>query len=294
GAFGRAFRARPKNSQPLSPEKLSEVAALQVERVNELQPDGLVVYDIQDEAMRRDARPFPFVTTLDPVAYSRKYFTSIRFPKIYYRAVGKYSPDVIASDLANLAGDAAVFVGAPSRKQRGRTTLAEAYELRRKLNPDFVLGGVAIPERHLTGEDEHLRVVKKMADGCSFFITQCVYNVDVSKNFLSDYYYHCQNAELEMVPIIFTITPCGSLKTLDFMKWLGVSIPKWLENDLVNAGDILEASLESCKRTFSEILSFADEKRIPIGCNIESVASRKVEIEASLALGAEIRAMFDR
>lgn len=92
---------------------------------------------------------------------------------------------------------------------------------------------------------------------------------------MSDYYYYCQAQNIEMVPILFTLSPCGSLKTLEFMKWLGIGIPRWLENELVNSKDILEQSIVLEKRIFQELSDFALEKRIPIGCNIESVSIRK-------------------
>lgn len=87
-----------------------------------------------------------------------------------------------------------------------------------------------------------------------------------------------------LAPIIFTLTPCGSVKTLQFMKWLGISIPRWLENELTQSEDILQKSVHFSEQSFRELQSFAAEKNIPIGCNIESVAVRKVEIEASIEL----------
>ena len=47
--------------------------------------------------------------------------------------------------------------------------------------------------------------------------------------------------------MIFTLTVCGSVETLKFMKWLGISIPRWLENDLAHASDILETSLAAAR-----------------------------------------------
>jgi len=55
------------------------------------------------------------------------------------------------------------------------------------------------------------------------------------KYLLSDYYYYYYYSienNRAIAPIIFTLTPCGSLKSLEFMKWLGIDIPKWLSNDL--------------------------------------------------------------
>lgn len=68
------------------------------------------------------------------------------------------------------------------------------------------------------------------------------------------------------------------------MKWLGIHVPKWLENELIHAEDILQTSVDVAEQNWLELKSFADAKGIPIGCNIESVAIRKVEIDASIAL----------
>lgn len=147
-----------------------------------------------------------------------------------------------------------------------------------------MLGGVVIPERHTETSPEHLRVFDKISSGCKFFVSQGVYNLDASKNFLSDYYYYGREHKIELVPIIFTLTPCGSLKTLQFMQWLGISIPRWLENDLKNSNDILSKSIEMSKNIWLDLKDFADARNIPVGRNIESVSIRKEEIDASIEL----------
>lgn len=68
------------------------------------------------------------------------------------------------------------------------------------------------------------------------------------------------------------------------MKWLGISIPRWLENDLLHSDDILQRSVDFSERNWNELKDFAEGKGIPVGCNIESVAVRKVEVEASVEL----------
>ena len=30
------------------------------------------------------------------------------------------------------------------------------------------------------------------------------------------------------VPIVFTFSVCGSMKTLEFLRWLGVDVPRWI------------------------------------------------------------------
>ncbi len=68
------------------------------------------------------------------------------------------------------------------------------------------------------------------------------------------------------------------------MKWLGIEIPRWMENDLNHSTDILGKSIELCKSIALELIAYCREKNVPIGFNIESVAVRKEEIEASIDL----------
>ena len=279
----------------LPEEKTREIAARQVERIRELEIDALILYDIQEEKERvSEARPFPFMKTLDPGFYSRTYLDELKMPHIVYRCVGKYHPDELESWMAESRDQpvCTVFVGAASTRQQVSLSLPQAYEMAARHRHRVVLGGVVIPERHSTKLDEHKRVMDKMTHGCTYFVSQAVYNVEACKNFLSDYYYSCQEKEINPAPIVLTLTPCGSLKTLTFMKWLGVSIPRWLENELMHCADILERSVHLSREAFIELQAFGAEKGIPIGCNVESVSVNRVEIEASLQLARDIRKLM--
>lgn len=274
--------------QENSHDKLLEIAQKQTERINSIDVDALVIYDIQDEADRtNDQRTFPFMETVDPGVYAENYLAAVNLPKIVYRCVGKYTQEQLAEWTDTGQRVYSVFVGAASKTQQVKLSLKDA--LRHFSGQDnLVLGGVTIPERHMTRKDEHLKVIRKSLDGCKFFISQVTYNAQAAKDFLSDYYYYCEENRIDMAPILFTLTPCGSVKTLEFMKWLGISIPRWLENDLQHSKDILERSLRLSKDVFLEILAFSKEKSIPVGCNIESLSTRKVEIEASIQLVKDI------
>ncbi|WP_026884590.1 methylenetetrahydrofolate reductase [Clostridium akagii] len=278
-------------------EKVKEISQKQMERIKDTDIDGLILYDIQDEEDRiTEERPFPFLETIDPQIYSEKYLEDLEIPKIIYRCVGKYGETELSNWLqSDLDKDRfSVFVGASAKTQKVRLNLKDAYSLSRKLNSKLNFGGVIIPERHTKYDDEHLRIISKIQNGCKFFVSQAVYDVEPAKNFLSDYYYYCRNNNIEMVPIIINLTPCGSIKTLEFMKWLGINIPKWLENDLMNSNDILQKSLDLSINTFEQLLDFGLEKGIPIGCSIESVSNRKIEIEASIQLTKDIKAIMNR
>ena len=276
-------------------DKLKEVAAKQFDRLKTLAIDGLVLYDIQDEKSRTEVeRPFPFMATLDPQSYADEYLADLTVPKIVYRCTGKYSREEFAAWLERTksADSFSVFVGAASGKDVVSVSMQDAYEMYSRLNQDLILGGVAIPERHKLNGDEHIRMQRKQERGCKYFITQAIYNTELIKNLLSDYYYVCQETEREMVPVIFTFATCGSLKTLEFMKWLGVNIPRWLENDLLHSKDILEKSFELCIQNAKEVLLFCQAKGIPVGFNIESVSIRKAEIELSVELLNEVGKMI--
>ena len=282
------------------PARLAEIAARHEARFRALDPDGIIVYDIQDEAERTpETRPFPFVATVDPDDYAFEHLAGLQIPKVVYRCVRRTTaPAFTAWATAIAAGGPqrySVLVGGSSARERGPgIDLGAAYPLVRRCAPGVILGGIAIAERHHGKGDEHLRIARKVAEGCRFFVTQAVYDVSSSKSLLSDYALHVAATGTRPAPIILTFAPCGSEKTMEFMKWLGIAFPRWLENELRHAPDVLERSVTLCERTFAELQEFAREKRLPVGINVESVSIRKAEVDASLELFRRLRAMISR
>jgi len=192
-----------------------EIAEVTVERLRPLDVDGLILYDIDDESDRNpEERPFPFLPTMDPADYLEHHLWGWETPVVVYRATGKYAEAEIRSwtqqqdDNKRLC----VFVGASSRDKTVATSLRRAQQIRAEVNPDLLLGGVAIPERHARSGDEHLRLIAKQEAGCSYFVTQVVYNLNAAKNLASDYRYECLARGLQPVPIVFTFSVCGSMK----------------------------------------------------------------------------------
>lgn len=278
-------------------EEIKEIAKKHIDRISALDVDGLVLYDIQDESERTDEkRPFPFIKTLNPCEYSRNYLQDLKTPRVVYRAVGNYNTETFSEWLESTKTSQvhSVFVGAASHEQKNPLTLKDAYALKREVNNNLCLGGIAIPERHTKKHNEHERVFSKKNDSCEYFITQCVYDLHAAKTFLTDYHKYAKEHNYEMVPIIFTLTPCGSAKTLDFMKWLGINVPNYLEEDLKESGDILHDSVKLSRDIFEELYKFGIKKGIPIGCNVESVAIRKAEIEASVELLNEVKEIIKK
>jgi hypothetical protein len=279
--------APPKQATPS--DQLEAIVAQQLVRLGSLPVDGLIVYDIQDETDRVSTpRPFPFLPTLDPEVYAHEHLGRLAVPKIIYRCVHRDTPDGFVRWLENVNEAAtpriAALVGAPSNRSHAGLSLTDAYALARQHAPNLLLGGIAIAERHARRLDEHERILAKTERGCRFFVTQAVYDVTSTKSLLSDYALAVRDKGGVPLPIILTFSPCGSLKTLSFMKWLGVAFPRWLENELRFATDPLAKSLELCERIFAEVWDYARDKGIPLGVNVESVSIRKAEIEASVEL----------
>ena len=272
-----------------APERVREIAAAQLARLRVLAPEGLVVYDIQDEpGPGGQARPFPFLPTVDPEVYANEALAELAIPKIVYRCVGAHPREVFSSwiDTVRAAPGRrlSVFVGAPRGRSRSPgLRLAEAYALASAC-PNLVLGGIAIAERHVAKDDEHRRMLAKQDQGCRFFITQSVYDAASTKSLLSDYALSLQASGRAPAPVVLTFSPCGSLRTLEFMKWLGISFPRWLENELRHSADALERSIDLCEGVFTDVQEYAREKHLPIGINVESVSIRKSEIDASVEL----------
>ena len=278
-------------------EKVREIASKHMSRIQSLDIDGVVLYDIQDESARNDEeRPFPFLPTFEPQKYSGDFLSDLDLPKVLFQVVGKHNEASLKNWMQNNIknGDLGVFIGNSSSDQTTDITMDKAYYLRKEFASDMLVGGVAIPERHYAKKDEHLRMTAKINQGVSFFTTQAVYNVEASKNMLSEYYYHAKANNHPLVPIMMTFSPCGSKKTMEFMKWLGIHFPKWLKNDLSNSEDILGASIETCVRTFTELVDFSLKKGIPIGANIESVSIRKDEIDASVELLENVKDILNK
>lgn len=274
-------------------DRLPEIARATVERLQNLDLDGLVLYDIDDESSRNPSeRPFPFSPTIDPADYRSAYLQEWHTPVIVYRAVGKCERDALGTWLAEQdpARTLTVMVGAASSGVSAPVSLTDAQVMRSELNPDLLLGGVAIPERHSRRENEHLRLIAKQEAGCRFFVTQVVYDLNAAKNLVSDYRYECEARGLTPVPIVFTFSACGSMKTLEFLRWLGVDVPRWIENDLRNAADTLQASLDQAVVTGIELIDFCRKLDVPCGLNIESVSIRREEIDASVQLATQLTA----
>ncbi len=271
-------------------QKVRQIAQNQLKRLENSKIDGLVLYDLQDESNRnKEERTFEFCRNLSPEVYHKE-FLEEKYPAVIYKAIENYTKEEFSifcksSDNNTLS----VFVGTSSHEDNPRLNLNEAYKIKKECNPNITLGAICIPERHKTKGDEDLRVASKVFKGCEFFITQTVYDLENAKKFIDDYV----ALDIKKVPIIFTFTPCGSRKTLDFMRWLGISVPEYFEKRLFKHEDPLEKSIELSLDLFEFLYKYGKAKGVSIGANIESISTRKVEIDASIDLLKDIKKIID-
>jgi len=281
----------PPKSQT-APEKVSEIAEKTLARLQGLDIDALIVYDVQDESSRTsEERPFPFITALDPFDFARQHLAPLTIPKIIYRPAGKFTQDELRQWVGDLTqqGFYPVFVGVPSPDFTPVTSLPDAYAVWREFDQNSIIGAVTIPERHAVLNDEDQRILDKVASGVSYFVSQCVFNVAYAKQMLTAVVNTCQAQQLPLPTFVFTITACGSKKTLHFMEWLGIHVPDSVKETLLESENILETSVNLCLQIADELIEFCAEHAIPFGFNIESVAIRKDEIEASIYMVNQLR-----
>ncbi|HEX5170429.1 MAG TPA: methylenetetrahydrofolate reductase [Cyclobacteriaceae bacterium] len=271
-----------------APEKIIEIADRSLSYLCPLDIDALVVYDVQDESARTsEERPFPYSNSLDPFEYSRRYLQRLSIPKIIYRPAGKYTTEELALWLNDLKqyGFYPIFVGLPTPDYVVKTSLKEAYEVwRTEHEAHSVIGAVTIPERHAILKDEDVRILDKVESGVTFFITQCIFNVEYTRKTLDDLIVTCKNRNQQLPTIIFTLTICGSAKTLEFMEWLGIHVPDDTKEQLKASTNAPALSVEIGVAIAKDLIQYCNARSIPFGFNVESVAIRKEEINASLEL----------
>ena len=263
--------------------KLREISERWTGRINDIKADGLVLYEVQDESERNNSeRTFEFSGTLSPEIYYKKYL-NVATPSIFYRVASGYGEDEFRAALKAQSSNLNVLVGATSSTQKVRLNLARAYEIASEFK-ELAVGGVCIAERHGKKGDEPQRMREKIAAGAKFFISQAIFDAQLARKFLED----CAAAKISE-PIFLTFSTAGNAKTLEFIKWLGVSVPSSVEERLNLSYDYLASSCEIIKEIWCELKKFGDENGLNLSINIESVMAKRAEIEASLELTKSIR-----
>ena len=280
-------------------EAVRGVGTKLVERLQRVPLDAVVVYDIQDESGRTtEQRPFAFTGTVDPRTYSRLIRELSAKPTITYKCVGLMDESGWDSWLAESARDYAIrflsIVGRPVSGAGYPLALSRAIRLASEHRAGFSVGAVVIAERHSQQRSESARMLAKSLQGCTYFISQTVYQPHATERLLRDYLRDCRGAGVEPRRVILTFSPVGREKTLAFLNWLGVRVPEETARSIFGAANPLAQSIEICRANLRRILERAYHAGIPLGVNVESVSINRDEIDASIDLAHALKEILDQ
>jgi len=292
----------------LNMEKVLEIVEHVAASIRSIQPDGVAVYDIQDEASRNgEERPFPFSETHDPRMYAQllKKLAPQSDPIIYRALVPNEDQNHLQRWLQEtwdqFDGRNIVLVGGPSastlKPHEQILTVPESTTIALS-ERNFFLGGIIIPERHRDRGNEHTRLVEKTQMGISFFTSQVVYNADNAIWLLRDYDDLCKEKGIHPVRIVFTFAPFGSDNTVQFLRWLGVELPHGTIRRVLSRPTLkarVDESLEVCWENWKRILDASKrlQIKVPIGFSVESVSKSRLEQDAAVELFSTLKAEMD-
>lgn len=205
-------------------------------RSKNLATDGFIVYDIQEEPGRAGMpRPFPFRRLTDSSAYAALLARTSGKQCLVYKCVADEQFDHWIQQASQVHGHSAVnLVGrASSDGTYVGPTISEAMEKVQKRD-DLKFGCVCIAERHTLesakarGKDyptEHFNMLRKQKAGAQWFISQAVYDTEPTIRLLKDYAALCRQHGIVPKKVVLTFAPVSRIKTMNFIKWLGVNVP---------------------------------------------------------------------
>jgi 5,10-methylenetetrahydrofolate reductase len=279
----------------LTMDRVQQYAEKLAGTIKKLNPDGVIVYEIQEEEGRDGhERPFAFATTHPPRLFAKMLNELAHVESIVYRTVAYHAKDGFDQWLNETWDEynakALVLVGgSTSNMQYPGYTVTEAAEALRDHPYNFLAGGIVLPERHRDKQDEHERLLQKTESGISFFTSQVVYNVDVAIWLLRDYDELCKEKGVKPARLIFTFAPFGRADTCTFLKWLGVEIPLGTEKRVLSRKTreaAINESVDICRENLKRILYAIEfyDISVPIGITVETVSKYSDEFNGSLKL----------
>jgi len=282
--------------QKLSIEQVTSIATSVSESIKALQPDAVVVYDIQDERSRDgSARPFPFLGTHEPRLYAQLIEQKVPgCEALIFKAMtpGQSSQDFsewLNETVEQYNGKHLVLVGGCTKPGENILSVLDAAKIIGEKQSQVSIGGIVIPERHRDRGNEHQRLIEKVDTGVSFFTSQVVYNADNSIWLLRDYDELCKQQNKQPARLVFTFAPFGSECTVKFLRWLGVELPDGTVKRVLSRPSLkarVEESVEICWENWKRILDASKRLKInvPIGFSVENVSKSKAEQDAAVEL----------
>ena len=173
--------------------------------------------------------------------------------------------------------DNLIIVGGESSKQKypGPTvneSLEKISQDNRRRENSILCGGICIPSRR----KESKNLIRKSECGAEFFTTQVLCDSGNVIKMIKNYQERCDKVNTFPRRILLSFAPVSSQKNIDFLKWLGVEIPKDTERYLNGRpGAMTERSLDVAIEVLNEILDFINNNslKVPVGLNVEHIMS---------------------
>jgi len=165
-----------------------------------------------------------------------------------------------------------ILVGGESRDIRyPGLTPGEAARLVKSLGLPATLGGITIPSR----VNEPDRIRKKHAQGLEYFTSQVTFDSN-------DMVWLIQRLNGVEARIFISFAPVSNHRNLEFLRWLGVDIPRDLDRFLLGsekgeaapAATCLERSINLAQRILMDVFDNLPPDPPPIGLNIEHITRR--------------------
>jgi 5,10-methylenetetrahydrofolate reductase len=165
-----------------------------------------------------------------------------------------------------------VLVGGESKEiQYPGPNPGEAARIIKSLGLPTALGGITIPSR--VNEPERIR--KKHVQGVDFFTSQVMFDSN-------DLVWLIQRLNGVEARIFVSFAPVSSRRDLEFLRWLGVDIPRDLDRFLLGpqegqaapAHTCLERSINLTQRILMDVFDNLPPDPPPIGLNIEHITRK--------------------
>lgn len=251
--------------------------------------DGVNIPEIRDES-KDEQRTDEFVPKMDPRHFAERLEQAYRNINVVlnhctvYEDLEEQKAWLLKSSAhQNLGG--VILVGGSSSKIQyvGPSVIEMLQYIRSHHARELFCGGITIQTRraHDAIRDEPHRLLTKSLNGMEFFTSQIIYDPISIKFLLRDYAYACREEGIEPKRIFLSFAPVSSQKDLRFLRWLGVFIPKTVEDELFKAEiGIGWRSLKIATNNLLEILQFMNKEKIqvPLGLNIEHVSRHNFEL----------------
>ena len=239
--------------------------------------DAINIPEVRDEVARGErpvknqirAEPREFGKLLQNIVGIEAIVNRVVVHQALKKEIEWFEETYINYEIENL-----ITVGGESRKIKypGPSVNKALKAIKNNSKIDILCGGISIPSR----EKESLNLIEKSTNGSEFFTTQVLYDSSKIIKMISHYQKRCDEQRTFPRRLLLSFAPVSSKKNIDFLKWLGVEIPKGTESFLnENEKNMVERSMEISVRVLEETLSFLNENKIivPIGLNVEHIMS---------------------